>query len=107
MIQSAGANQLKTVMSAVWDSDLFEKYDMQWMFMVHDEGCFSVAAKDAVPVIEQVHKFMTAPFLEGLPSASSIGLGRTFGTLVELGEVFDAGKIEVALKNIFEEREAA
>jgi len=106
MIQSAGANQLKKVMSAVWDSDLFEKYDVQWMFMVHDEGCFSVAAKDAAPVIEQVHKFMTAPFLEGLPSASSIGIGKTFGTLVELGEVFDADKIEASLKDIFDEKEA-
>ncbi len=107
MIQSAGANQLKTVMSAVWDSDLFEKYDVRWMFMVHDEGCLSVAAKDVVPVIEQVHKFMTAPFLDGLPSASSIGLGKTFGTLVELGEVFDADKIDGALNEIFKVKEAA
>lgn len=107
MIQSAGANQLKTVMSAVWDSDLFEKYDVRWMFMVHDEGCLSVASKDVVPVIEQVHKFMTAPFLDGLPSASSIGLGKTFGTLVELGEVFDADKIDGALNEIFKVKEAA
>jgi len=103
MIQSAGANQIKMVMSSLWDSDLFEKYDVQWMFPIHDECCFSVRRDHAAEVIQQAHQTMLTPFLEGLPSASSIGLGKTFGTLVELGEVFDADKIEATLCDVFDE----
>jgi DNA polymerase-1 len=103
MIQSAGANQIKMVMSLLWDSDLFEKYDVQWMFPIHDECCFSVRKEHAVQVIQEVHRMMLTPFLKVIPAASSIGLGRTFGTLVELGEVFDAGKVEEALHTMFNE----
>ena len=100
------SHQIKMVMSSLWDSDLFEKYDVQWMFPIHDECCFSVRRDHAAEVIQQAHQTMLTPFLEGLPSASSIGIGKTFGTLVELGEVFDAGKIEETLKDIFDEKEA-
>ena len=48
---------------------------------------------------------MTEQFLDVVPSASSIGLGKNFGELVELGEVFDAEKIEETLSDIFDERE--
>lgn len=97
-IQSAGANQLKTVMTRIWDSDLLERFDMQWIAPVHDEIVFSVDAADAVEVVRVCHGFMVEQFLDnGVPSASSIGLGRNFGDLIEIGEVFDVEKIEHAL----------
>jgi len=106
MIQGSAASQMKTVMSALWDSNLLDRYDMQWMFPLHDEAVFSVNPRDVVAVTQAMHKFMTEQFLDVVPSASSIGLGKNFGELTELGEVFDAGKIEETLSDIFDEREA-
>lgn len=101
-IQSAGANQIKSVMTKVWDSDMLERYDMRWMFPVHDECVFSVMQGDAAAAIGEAHAYMTAPFLDaGVPSASSIGLGRSFGNLIEIGEKFSVGAVEAALEKIF------
>jgi DNA polymerase-1 len=36
-IQSAGGNQIKRVMSRIWDSDIIERFDYRWYFSVHDE----------------------------------------------------------------------
>ena len=105
MIQGAAASQMKTVMAALWDSNLLDCYDMQWMFPLHDEAVFSVNRRDVVVVTQAMHKFMVAQFLDVVPSASSIGLGKNFGELTELGEVFDAVKIEETLSDIFDERE--
>ncbi len=102
-IQSAGANQIKIVMSSVWDSDLLERFEFRWMAPVHDEIVVSVVKDHAVEVIRELHSFMVAPFLDGVPSASSIGLGRNFGDLLELGEVFDPDKINAALVTLFED----
>lgn len=105
MIQSAGANQIKMVMSLLWDSPLFENYDMRWMFCVHDEICFSVHKDHATQAIQEAHRLMLTPFLEVIPAASSIGFGRTFGALVELGEVFDAALVEKTLDALFDRKE--
>lgn len=88
-IQSSCALQMKQIMSSIWDSTLFEDRDVQWYASIHDEVLLSVAAKDAVPATKVLHDIMCAPFLSKIPSASSIGFGRDFGNLVELGEVFD------------------
>jgi len=87
-IQGAGANQVKTVMSAVWDSDLLDRSSLKWKFVVHDEVCFSVAKQDATQVIETVHQYMTRQFLEDVPSESSVGIGLSYGELVELEKPF-------------------
>lgn len=101
-IQSGGANQIKSVMAKVWDSDMLERYDMRWMFPVHDECVFSVMARDAGPAIEEAHGFMVAPFLAGgVPSASSIGIGPNFGDLIEIGEKFSREAVADALDQIF------
>ena len=105
IIQSSGAEQMKTVMTRIWDSRLIEDYDFQWMFCLHDEIVVSVGREDAAHVIKALYGFMTEQFLDVVPSASSIGLGKNFGELVELGEVFDAEKIEETLSDIFDERE--
>lgn len=100
-IQQAGASQMKAIMSSIWDSDLIEKYDYRWMFPVHDETVHSIGRADAVECLRALHKIMTQPFLKLVPCASSIGLGTTFGTLTEIGETFDPGRIENILNDIF------
>lgn len=106
-IQGAGGNQIRTIMGRVWDSDLFERYDMRFYWPVHDELCFSVRRDHAVPVIQSLHKMMCEKFLDVLPSASSIGIGRTYGELIEIGEVADADLIEGAVRKAFGEVETA
>lgn len=106
-IQSAGGNQLKLIMSAIWDSDVIEKYDYRWYFSVHDETVHSIGRGDAVECIKLLHGFMTERFMETVPSKSSIGLGSTFGTLIEIGEDFSEELVLKALDEIFHpQREA-
>jgi DNA polymerase I-like protein with 3'-5' exonuclease and polymerase domains/5'-3' exonuclease len=100
-IQGAGGNQLKTIMSDLWDSSIIERYDYRWYFSVHDETVHSVGKGDAAACIRELHELMTRPFMPRIPSCSSIGLGRTFGTLVELGETYDAGRIGETLAELF------
>ena len=99
-IQAAGGNQIKRVMGRIWDSDLLDNYDYRWYFSVHDESVHSVGREHAVPVIKRLHEFMTEQFLQVVPSASSIGLGLSFGTLDELGEEFSGEAIEKALDTL-------
>jgi 5'-3' exonuclease len=106
-IQGAGANQIKEVMSKVWDSDLLDRYDMQWYMPVHDEVVFSVNTSDAPEVIRRAHGFMTDRFLNTVPSASSIGFGRDFGRLKEIGEVFSEEKVAAGVAGLFEQKVAA
>ena len=104
-IQGGGGNQLKTIMSDIWDSDIIEKYDYRWMFPVHDETVHSIGDADAVPCLRELHGIMVKPFLETIPSASSVGVGKNYGQLIEIGEVFDEGKLNEALAKLVE-REA-
>ncbi len=100
-IQGAGGNQLRTIMGRVWSSGVLDRYDMRWYWPCHDEIIVSVARVDAVPCIKELHGIMCEKFLDLLPSASSIGIGATFGTLIEIGEVPDEKKIQEALDTIF------
>ena len=87
-IQGAGANQIKTVMSDIWNSDLLDTTSFKWKFPCHDECCFSVSKEHATDVIEVVYKIMTKPFLETVPSESSVGIGLSYGELYELEKAF-------------------
>lgn len=101
-IQGAGGNQIRTIMSNIWSSCLLEDYDFRFYWPVHDELVVSVGRQDAVKVIQALHGFMCNQFLDVLPSASSIGIGSSFGTLTEIGEVADGALIEKTVADIFE-----
>lgn len=97
-IQGAAANQIKTVMSDVWDSNLLDSTSLKWLFCVHDEIVVSMDPSDSVYILEYVHKLMTKPFLTKLPSESSIGIGKNFGQLSEMSEdAFRGGRFDKAL----------
>lgn len=100
-IQGAGGNQIRTIMGRVWDNDIFERYDVRFYWPVHDEVCFSVHKDHAVPVIKVLHSLMCEQFLDLLPSASSIGIGPSYGSLHELGETFDPLLVEKTVHEIF------
>ena len=89
-IQGGAANQIKTVMTDLWDSDLIETTSFNWMFVVHDEVVISADKKDAAKVTKAVHEAMTKDFLSLLPSQSSIGIGKNFGQLIELEKPLEA-----------------
>ena len=103
-IQAAGGNQLKRIMGRIWDSNLLDDYDYRWYFSVHDETLHSIGRKDAVEVLGILHGFMCEQFLDVVPSASSIGVGRNFGQLNELGEVFDPETLNAAVDCLFGEK---
>jgi hypothetical protein len=44
---------------------------------------------------------MTEQFLNVVPSASSIGLGKNFGELTEIGEIYSDEKVQAALNKLF------
>jgi DNA polymerase-1 len=100
-IQAAGGNQLKRIMGRIWDSDLLDNYDYRWYFSVHDETVHSIGRKDAAAVLEKLHGFMCEQFLDVVPSASSIGVGRNFGQLQELGESFDRETLQDTVQALF------
>jgi DNA polymerase I-like protein with 3'-5' exonuclease and polymerase domains/5'-3' exonuclease len=101
-IQGAGGNQIRTIMTAIWDSDLIEAYDFHFYWPCHDEVVFSVGKEDAAPAIQKLHSFMCQQFLDVLPSASSIGIGASYGELVEIGEVADGELIGRTVDDIFD-----
>lgn len=100
-IQAAGGNQLKRIMGRIWDSNLLDDYDYRWYFSVHDETIHSIGKDCAVEVLEILHGFMCEQFLDIVPSASSIGVGRNFGNLAEQGEVFDKATLQAAVDGLF------
>ena len=101
-IQAAGGNQIRTVMTRIWDSDLLDAYDMRYYWPLHDENVVSVHRKDALVVIKRLHAMMCEQFLDVLPSGSSVGIGRNYGHLIEIGEVADEEKILKAVEACFE-----
>lgn len=102
-IQAAGGNQIRRIMGRLWDSKLFEQYDVKFYFTVHDEALISVNRKDAVPVIQAVHTMMCEQFLNEVVSESSIGIGHTYGDLVEIGTEASAELIEKTVASLFED----
>lgn len=93
-IQSAGANQIKTVMTRVWDSNLLDDTSLQFKFPCHDEICFTAHKDDALKVIKTLHGFMTEQFLETVPSVSSVGIGHNYGQLIELEDAFKGAGVD-------------
>lgn len=100
-VQGSAGNQVKRVMSRIWDTDLIERYDYRWIMSIHDETVHSVDRAHALEVSKVLHGFMVEQFLEVVPSASSIGIGRNFGQLIEIGETMDEEKFNKALDTLF------
>lgn len=101
IIQSSAASQSKQAIGDAWRRQLIFKYDCEYLFLVHDECVWSVAAEDLVPWLLEMHAAMTRPF-KGMwiPVKSSIGIGKNFGQLVEIGEEPQMSLVKSALKEL-------
>ena len=102
-IQGSGAEMTKLSMARLWDSGALYKYDARLIAPIHDELVASVAAKDVVEFIREMHTCMTQPYSNlPVPIFGSISLGPSLGTQYEAGDVFDADAITNILELIKE-----
>lgn len=106
MIQAAGGELAKAAMTRIWKSGILDRFDCEFMFVVHDEVVLSVHKDQAAAVIKVVHEAVSQPYTDTfpVPFVGSISLGPNFGQQIELGEVFDADKIVAAVGDLFAER---
>jgi DNA polymerase I-like protein with 3'-5' exonuclease and polymerase domains/5'-3' exonuclease len=105
-VQGSAAVQTKRAMGAIWRSGVLSQYDCEFMFPVHDEVVFSVSKEDAPAVIKIIHACLAQPFLKGVPSKSSISIGRDYANQIELGTEYDEQVITSCLEKLFAEEVA-
>jgi 5'-3' exonuclease len=107
-IQGSGAEMAKLALSRLWQSGILHSLDMRFFAWIYDELVWSVHKDHAIASIRVIHEAMTQPYSTlPVPIIGSISLGRDFGQQIELGEEFDAEKIQAALDSIFHREEVA
>lgn len=102
-IQGSGGEMLKLAMSRMWQRGIFSgKYRARFYAPIHDEVVFSCHRDDLIPVLKEVHPCMVAQYATmKIPLESSISIGPTFGTQIELGTSIDEDKVREALEKVF------
>lgn len=102
-IQSGSGEQLRLALSSVWRSGVLRgKYRAQLIGPIHDELTGMVHRDDAVPVIRAVHAAMTQPYADfTTPIRSSLAIGLTFATPVEVGTDFTDEELAEAVSALF------
>lgn len=86
-IQGSSAEMTKLAMGRMWRSGVMFRYDARFFAPIHDEVVFSVAIKDLVPFVQEVHACMVGKYADMfVPIRSSISLGKNFGDQIECGE---------------------
>jgi hypothetical protein len=105
-VQGSAAEQTKLAMGRVWRAGLVYRYDANFIGPVHDELVFSVAVKDLVAFITELHAIMTMPYAGmTVPIVGSISFGLNYGEQIEVGETVDVQKINDVLYNGWMERD--
>lgn len=101
MIQGSSAEMTKLAMARMWKTRLFQKYDSEFIGVIHDEVVASCEVSQLVPFLRDMHQCMIAKFADMVvPVASSISIGVNFGEQIELGEAVDEGVINEALEKL-------
>jgi DNA polymerase I-like protein with 3'-5' exonuclease and polymerase domains len=101
-IQGSCGEMTKLAMGRIWRAKLLMKYDAIFFGPIHDELVFSCARSDAVAFIQELHPLMVAQYADmKIPVKSSIGIGRNFKDLVEIGNQPTTEKIQGALNELF------
>jgi len=84
-IQSSSAEMTKLVMGAIWRSGMMFRYDVRFLYPVHDEIVFSVRksdlqafANELKPIMQQKYAHMTVPII------SAFSVGPNFAELDEI-----------------------
>ena len=87
-IQSSSAEMTKKAEGRMWEQDLFDRLDAEYIGPVHDECVSSVAIEDLQAFLELGHACMVQPYATmQVPILSSISFGPNFGTQIEIGEL--------------------
>jgi len=102
-IQGSGGEMLKLAMARMWRKGIFSgKYNAVFYAPIHDEVVFSCHKDDLLAVLREVHPCMIAQYATmKTPLESSISIGPTFGTQIELGTKIDEAKVREALDQVF------
>lgn len=101
-IQGSCAEMTKLTMGRVWRARMLSRYDAQYFSVIHDEIVFSVHRDEAVAFIQELHPMMVAQYATmKIPLESSIGIGRNFKDLIEIGELPKTELILGALEQLF------
>ena len=101
-IQGSCAEMTKLTMGRVWRAKMLTRYDAQFFAPIHDELVFSVHRDEAVAFVQELHPMMVAQYADmKIPLESSIGIGRNFKDLIEIGETPSTELILGALRKLF------
>jgi DNA polymerase I-like protein with 3'-5' exonuclease and polymerase domains/5'-3' exonuclease len=101
-IQGSAAQMTKLAMGRVWRSGILFRYDARFLAPIHDELVFSVCIDDLVPFLQELHALMIVPYATmQVPIVTSIGVGRNFGQLLELGETVVADAVNDTIYELF------
>jgi DNA polymerase I-like protein with 3'-5' exonuclease and polymerase domains/5'-3' exonuclease len=85
LVQSGAAEQTKRAYGSAWKRGLAFKYDCVFIGPIHDEVVWSVAIKDLLPFLVEMHACMVQPYGGmTIPIVSSISFGPNFGEQVEV-----------------------
>jgi len=102
VIQGSAGEMTKLGMSRIWLSNIFFKYDAQFIAPVHDELVDSVVETDAVEFLREKHWCMTQPYATmTVPILGSISIGPDFAKQIECGDDFIEERVKQALNDIF------
>ena len=93
-IQSSAAEMTKLAISEMATSGLLGRDDVQFVMPVHDEAVLFLRKDTILETLPMLHACMTIQYADmTVPLVSDISIGKTFGTLTEIGDVSDPEKI--------------
>ena len=103
IIQGSGGEMIRLAMAEMWRRGLFTgRFRAQFYAPVHDEVVFTVHREDLIPLLREAHPCMIQQYADmNIPLESSISIGHTFGTQIELGVTIDEDLINTTLKDLF------
>lgn len=103
IIQGSGGEMLRLAMASMWRKDLFTgRFRARFLMPVHDEVVVTAHRDDLIPLLKELHPCMVQQYATmKIPLESSISIGPTFGTQIELGTTVDEAKINAALGELF------
>lgn len=106
-IQGSAGEMTKLGMTRMWKTNLFFRYDAQFMMAVHDECVASVVDEHAVDFVREMHACMAQPYATmKVPVLGSISIGPDFANQTECGDWFIEERVKKALSDIFAKEEA-
>jgi hypothetical protein len=104
-VQGSAAEQTKRAYGAAWKRRLIFKYDCVFIGPIHDEVVWSVATKDLLPFLQEMHACMVQPYGGmAIPIESSISFGPSFGEQIEIGEQPTAEAVAYGMAKLEETR---